>query len=148
MAGFRGGSKLEAHLRDLASKLAQPRAVRVGFLEGSTYPDGTSLPMVAAIQEFGAPAQGIPARPFFRTMIAAKSPEWGLALGALVKDHGYEPEKALAAAGDGIKGQLQQSIVDFEGVPLSAETVARKGNDKQLVDTGHMLNSVDYEVKS
>ena len=56
MNALTGGDKLMAALRSINGRLAsaggQP-AVRVGFLEGSRYPDGTSLPMVAAIQEFG-----------------------------------------------------------------------------------------------
>ena len=30
---------------------------------------------------------------------------------------------------------------------LAESTIARKGFAKPLVETGHMLNSVDYEVK-
>jgi hypothetical protein len=54
----------------------------------------------------------------------------------------------LDLMGTAIKGQLQQAIVDFVGIPLAPATIARKGTDKQLVDTGHMLASVDYEVKN
>jgi hypothetical protein len=48
--------------------------------------------------------------------------------------------------GEGIKGQLQQAIVDFAGAPLAPATVAAKGFDKQLIDSGVMQHSVDYEV--
>ena len=50
--------------------------------------------------------------------------------------------------GQGISGQLKQSIVDTNEPPLAASTIARKGFAKPLVDTGHMLQSVDYEVVS
>lgn len=146
MVEIRGGDKLEAVLGGIVKKLAEPGTVRVGFLENATYPDGTSVPMVAAIQEFGAPKAGIPPRPFFRNMIAAKSAEWGPAVGAALVANDYDVHRTLAQTGDGIKGQLQQSIVDTNSPPLAASTVERKGFAKPLVDTGHMLNSVDYDV--
>jgi hypothetical protein len=143
-----GGSKLEAYLRNLAKKTDKSATLRVGFLEGATYPDGTSVPMVAAIQEFGAPSKGIPPRPYFRRMIAEKQDTWGPAIADLLKANDYDAEKTLNMAGAGIKGQLQQSIRDLTSPPLSPKTVKRKGFDKPLVDTGHMLNSVDYDVKT
>lgn len=145
MNALSGGAKLEAKLREIA-KRTTGGTVRVGFLEGSTYPDGTSVPMVAAIQEFGAPKAGIPPRPFFRSMIAAKKGEWGEAVGKLLADNGYDAQKALGLAGQGIKGQLQRSINETNAPPLAQATIDAKGFDKPLVDTGHMWNSVDYEV--
>ena len=50
--------------------------------------------------------------------------------------------------GLGIKGQLQQSIIETNAPPLAESTVARKGFEKPLVDTSHMLNSVDFEVRN
>lgn len=148
MNSFSGGDKLERYLAELARKIQNPGTLRVGFLEGATYPDGTPVPLVASVQEFGSPAQGVPARPFFRGMIADKSPTWGPAMGEVLKQTDFDAAGALRLMGEGIKGQLQQSIIEFDRVPLSPLTIARKGNDKQLVDTGHMLNSVDYEVEA
>jgi hypothetical protein len=147
MAVISGGNKLEAHLRDLAKKVSKPAVLRVGFLEGATYPDGTSVPTVAAIQEFGSPEQGIPPRPYFRSMVAAKASSWGEATGKLLAQNDYDAPRTLGMVGQGIKGQLQQSIRDLTEPPLAPATVAAKGFDKPLVETGHMLNSVDYEVQ-
>lgn len=52
-----GGDKLMAHLNGIQAGLASAGtgpSVRIGFLESATYPDGTSVAGVAAIQEFGA----------------------------------------------------------------------------------------------
>jgi hypothetical protein len=144
--GLTGGAALEERLRQIAGRADRNAEVRVGFLEGATYPDGTSVPMVAAIQEFGAPKAGIPARPFFRGMIAAKSSGWGDAVGKCLVAKDYNSSAALSLVGEGIKGQLQQAIVDFAGAPLAPATVAAKGFDKQLIDSGVMQHSVDYEV--
>jgi hypothetical protein len=147
IATVSGGEKLEKYLTDTASKVKNAATVKVGFLEGSTYPDGTSVPMVAAIQEFGAPSRGIPSRPFFRNMIAAHGDQWPAAIGAILAANGMDARDALTKVGVGIEGQLRQSIVDTNEPPLAAATVKRKGFDKPLVDTGHMLGSISSEVK-
>ena len=187
---FTGGDKLQARLADLADRIGRGKAVRVGFLEGSTYPDGTPLPVVAATQEFGGTVQvpehqvdvyrklakdgdflregrfvkrsqsnfqtthavpahsvTIPARPFMRPAIADNSGGWGADLASLLQASGYDAGKALAQMGEVIAGQIRASIIAVTEPPLAPSTVARKGSDKPLVETGHMLNSVDYEVE-
>jgi hypothetical protein len=143
---MRGGSGVTRVLAEIAERVSQPWGLRVGFLENATYPDGKPVAMIAMIQEFGAPRAGIPPRPFFRNMIAAKQGEWPAAVGDLIVDNDYDVRAALDQAGFAIAGQLRQSIRDLWEPPLAASTVARKGFDKPLVDTGHMLNSVDHEV--
>jgi hypothetical protein len=143
-----GGDKLQAALSAIVGKLSTAETVRVGFLENSTYPDGTSVPMVAAIQEFGAPKVGIPPRPYFRSMIAAKAPGWGAAMGKVLKATDYDAAATLGQMGQGIAGQLRDSIIATDSPALAPATIAAKGSAKPLVDTGHMLQSVDYEVKT
>ncbi|PBC01735.1 hypothetical protein [Mesorhizobium sp. WSM3860] len=145
MVELSGGDKLAAKLAEIAKSLQKAVSVDVGFLEGATYPDGTSVPLVAALNEFGS--RDTPPRPFFRGMIDDKSPEWPDAVGNLLIANGYDAEKTLGQTGEAIKGQLQAAITAYDGPPLQPATIARKGNDKQLVDTGHMLASVDYAVK-
>jgi len=147
MAKISGGEKLTAALRGIAEKASNAALVRVGFLENATYPDGKSVALIAAIQEFGAPSVGIPPRPYFRHMIAAKSGEWPDAIAGLLKTNDYDAAKTLGQTGQAVSGQLRQSIVDTNSPPNAPSTVARKGSAKPLVDTGHMLASVDYEVK-
>jgi len=177
--GLSGGSALDQKLREIAEKAGKAGTLSVGFLEGATYPDGTSVPMVAAIQEYGAPAAGIPARSYFRTMIEAKKGNWGKSLGAIAVANGYDMDKTLNLMGEGIKGQLQESIKTADVAPLSPVTVMLRGmksHDQRLVvtgatvgeaarrvaagetnygastkplnESGHLQNSVGYEVKS
>lgn len=147
MVKVTGGDGLEKALANIAAKVSRAASVDIGFLEGATYPDGTSVPMVAAIQEFGAPSVGVPPRPYFRSMIVQKSPEWPKAVGDLLRANDYDAQKTLAQTGEAIKGQLQQSIIDTNSPPLAQSTIDRKGSSKPLVDTGHLLASADYEVK-
>ena len=72
MATLRGGEKLQEYIDRLATSVARDPKVDVGFLEGALYPDGTSVALVAAVNEFGAPSRGQPPRPYFRRMIAAR----------------------------------------------------------------------------
>lgn len=148
MATISGGEALTARLREIAENVKGKSLVRVGFLEGATYPDGTPVAMVAAIQEFGAPSVNIPPRPFFRNMIADHSNEWPKAVGDLLKTTDYDAEKTMGLAGEGIAGQLRQSVVDTNSPPNAESTIAAKGSAKPLVDTGHLLASIDYEVKT
>lgn len=145
---IRGGQKLEAALADLAKRVSKPATLRVGFLENATYPDGTPVAMIAAIQDFGAPSRNIPPRPFFRNMVATKNAGWGPALGKALKAEKYDVTAALHSVGKGIEGQLYQSIQETNSPPLSPKTVARKGFAKPLIDTNHMQNSIDHDVKS
>lgn len=147
MATIKGGDKLQAALARLASRLAQPRTLRVGFLEGATYPDGKPVAMIAAIQNFGAPRAGIPPRPFFSNMVAKKSPEWPKAIARQLKITNNDVDAALALTGEALRGQLQQEIRETNSPALSPVTIARKGFDKPLIHTGHMLNSVGYEIR-
>lgn len=99
---------------------------------------------VAAAQEFGTDT--IPPRPYFRNMIAAKKASWGPAAAKLLKENDYDIDLTLNQVGLGVKGQLQQSILDTNAPPLADSTIKAKGFDKPLIDTGHMINSVDYEI--
>ena len=147
MATLSGGRKFEAAMAELAKGIGSGKtAVKVGFLEGAKYPDGKSVAMIAAINEYGAPSRGQPPRPFFRNMIALHSAEWPTAIAGLLRSNDLDAGRALDAAGHGIAGQLKQSIVDLTRPPLAASTIRRKGFDKPLIQTGHMLNSVDHEV--
>lgn len=177
MVEIAGGVKYEEWLRKVAAKIGRVGAVRVGFLEDATYPDGTSVATVAAIQNFGAPARGIPPRDFFSRMVREQSPRWGVRFARLLQQNDNDVEKSLTLMGAGIAGQLREAIVETNTPPLSAVTLmlrkmrqddpdlevtgatvgeaARRvaaGEDysgvsnKALIDTGHLLGSVDYEV--
>jgi len=173
----KGGDKLGPAMRDLAAKLGNAESVDVGFPGGATYPNGTPVAMVAAIQEYGAPKVGVPPRPYFRSMIASKSPEWPKAVAALLKTNDFDAHATLDQAGQAIAGQLQDSIAALQDPPLSpvtlmlrkmvgpngqvtsykqviearARVAAGEGtggvSTKPLVWTGKLLNSVTYVVK-
>lgn len=153
MVTISGGAKLQRALDEIARKIGDGAELRVGFLENATYPvdadnpddAGKSVAMVAAAQNFGT--SRIPPRPFFSNMVKDKSPDWPRKLGNVLKQADYDVNLALGRMGEGIKGQLQQSIHETNAPPLAESTIARKGFAKPLIDTSHMLNSVDSEVR-
>jgi hypothetical protein len=148
MAEISGGDRLDKALGDIARRLGRSGSVRVGFLSNARYPTGESVALIASIQEFGAPSVGIPPRPFFRNMIAAKSGEWPEAIRLNLVATGYDVDKTLARVGEGIAGQLRQSIIDTNSPPLKPATIARKGFSKPLIDEAIMINSVDFETST
>lgn len=147
MAIIKGGGIFSSFLKGITEGMTKASVVDVGFLGDATYPDGTSVALVATVQEFGSASRGIPPRPFFRHMVAAKKGEWPDAARHLLVDNNYDATRTLQQLGQGIKGQLQQSIVDTNSPPLAPATIAAKGFDKPLISTGQMINSVDYRVK-
>lgn len=148
MATVRGGQRLATRLRQMAASLANGEYVRVGFLENARYPDGKPVAMIAAIHNYGAPRAGIPPRPFFSDMIARRSSEWGPALANLLLANNYNARRSLDTAGAAIAGQLRQQIIATNAPPLAPSTIRRKGFAKPLIDTSHMINSVDHEVRT
>jgi hypothetical protein len=149
MAIIRGGKKLERVLSTLSQNVKNGGVLRCGFLERSTYPDGTSVAFVAAMNEFGhrgPDGKPVGPWPFFRGMIQDKKGEWGPALAKLLKASNYDGKSSLDKLGEGIAGQLRQSITATYTPALKPSTIRRKGSSKPMVDTGHMLNSVDHEV--
>lgn len=174
MAQVIGGDKLRDAMRQIADRVKAKREVRVGFIDGATYPDGTTVATVAALNEFGAPAAGIPPRPFFSGMIRDKKGGWGDAMAAQLKATGYDIEVTLERMGLGIAGQLREAIEAFDQVPNSPVTDLLKQrfptgdgvtfadvqqaradvaagetapSGKPLVWSGHLLASVGSEVE-
>ena len=88
----------------------------------------------------------IPARPFFRSMIRKNKSTWGPQMLEAVKAANYDARVALGRMGQNVKEQLQESIQEFDSPGNAPSTARAKGFDKPLVDSSHMLNTVDYEV--
>lgn len=167
-----GGQKLEGLLNHIASAVMGEPVLKVGFLSNATYParptrqlraayarrraKGIAKPIkgadvgtlnvatVAFWNEYGT--RFAPPRPFFRTMIRNKSGEWGLALAIQLQRTKFDVRRSMNVLGEGIAGQLRESIINMNSPPNAASTIARKGHSKVLVDTAHMLMSIDHEI--
>ena len=156
--------KIARALSDRA-ELFQGSVAKVGIPAGKTYPDGTSIAYIAAIQEYGAPDVNIPPRPFMRLTRAAKAQEWAKQMGegaqAVVKRR-ISLDGMLDAVGQVAAADIVQTIADRVAPPLKPATIearisrARKTNPKfgsrslpvtisqPLNDTGALLAHVSY----
>ena len=147
MAEVTGGQKTLDYLRDLSSRMSgKAGALQVGYFDDSgTYPKGMSVREVANLNEFGhAPA---PPRPFFRTFIDQYQKTWTAQMRQYLKAYTFDQESTLRAMGELMVRQLQQTIDEFEGVPLAPATIRKKGHDKQLIETSLMRNSASFKVE-
>ena len=144
-----GGKKLSLALKSIEQKITNAGVLRMGFLEGATYPStkkGGALPVaqVAFWNEFGTIRA--PARPAFRTTIKKQSPTWGDKLGKAIKATNYDGQKALALLGQSMRDDLESEIAQWSEPGNAPSTIARKGFDKPLVDSGTMQRAPDFEV--
>ncbi|MDL4912996.1 MAG: hypothetical protein QRY16_04110 [Enterobacterales bacterium endosymbiont of Blomia tropicalis] len=134
------------------------KQLKIGFFEHSKYPDGTPIAYVAAIQELGYPAGGIPPRPFLRPAMAENAAGYknlisqavnASVAGSIALNDGLNQIGAKAA------GDVKNAIRTLTTPPLDTSTIrgrARirsksKASTKPLVDTGQMLQAVTYTVE-
>lgn len=145
--------KALAHLlKDTSS-----HTVKAGILEGATNSEtGQNIAQYAAFNEYGTST--IPARPFMRTTIAKHSDEWLGELAQALKV--YPPDKALQFLGIRMRDVIVEQIASNMPPPNAPSTLRQKqkevvGKGKgaggsmvpgTLIDTGSMINAVNYEV--
>lgn len=139
---MRGGGKFKAALKQAVDKAAGG-TVRVGIIESQTYPDGESVAQVAYWNEYGTAT--IPARPFFRNTIAEKQGEWADKAAELLKQSD-DTNHALALIGEGVKGDIVETIQNFREPENAPSTVKKKGFNKPLIDTGDLWRAIQSEV--
>jgi hypothetical protein len=137
------GKRYFAELNKLASL-----EVCVGFQSGQDpYEDGADLAVVAAINELGS--SSTPARPFMRQSFENHEGQLKAACEHLEQSiiGGASAQDALTELGVFCKGLVQKEIVDGGFEPNAPSTIAKKGSEQPLIDTGHMRQSVNYVVR-
>jgi hypothetical protein len=100
----------------------------------------------ATTHAVGSYTINIPARPFFRHMIAEKSPQWGAYMAQMLKLSNYDTGVALQKMGEKMHDQLQTSMRDWSTPRNAPSTIAKKGFNDPLVHTGYALNSIGIEI--
>lgn len=125
-------------------KNTEDDGVNVGWFEDQTYEDGLPVAKVARWNEFGTKA-GIPERPFMRRTMHKKQNEWIEKLKTLVQkaiDEDKSIDSALKKFGEGVKGDIQETILEGGFVKNAPATVKKKGFNMPLVDTGVLISSI------
>lgn len=145
-------------LLDVAIKDLKGVRGKVGWFETAHYPNGVPVAYVAAIQEFGYPAGGIPPRLGMRETAAAQRKEWGQiafqSAKAILKGTttamGAMELLGLKAAGD-----FRKHISEVWTPSLKEATILNRAYDrnlgyggvtssltKPLVFSGHLLTTL------
>lgn len=148
--------------------------LKVGWREETKYDDNTPVYKIAQIQEFGAripvtdkmrkwfAVQGfplsknkteiiIPPRAFLRKTADNNRNKWMESFARyLIKvlDGKMTLETAFNKLGVIIQGDIKETISTFSDPPNSPMTIAMKGFNAPLRNTGIMLDTVDFEVET
>lgn len=134
--------KIRIDDKDIYKQLKKQNGkIEVGFFEGEKYPDGKSVAEVAAFNEFGG--GHTPPRPFMRTLVQNHRKIWrNILQDELPKED--DAHTALATLAEYMVDDLKDYIKIWTYPPNAPSTIAKKGFNDPLVDTGRMMDSVDW----
>lgn len=129
--------------------------VKVGVLasRGGNEKRDTGITMVelAAIHEFGSPAAHIPERSFIRRTFDEKKDDLNALIVRLAR--AIVTDKKTVAQALGLLGawgatEVKKTITADKPIPppLQLATIARKKSDRPLVDTGRLVDAIQWEV--
>ncbi len=123
------------------------QTVQVGFFGNDRYEDGTPVAKVATIHEFGA--AHVPPRPFFRQAIKNMEKELPQLVADIIDPKTLRLDMvSLGKLGSWAAGQVAKRIIDLRTPPNSPLTIAAKRSDNPLIDTGKLLRSVTWKVRT
>lgn len=161
--GLQGGEKLKRKLAELANARGM---VKAGIPEGATNQNGVSIPMYAAMNEFGgqiavtdkmrgylAAVKGvhlkkstkyinIPSRPFLRQTVEKNRQQWVSDLKKLLLSGRSVPE-ALELMGIRMADDIRATVKAGNFAP---NRWPKPSGNPPLYDSGDMVASIDYEV--
>ncbi len=99
---------------------------KVGWFKSAQYPDGTSVAMVAAIQEYGSPAHSIPPRLGMRQTISENQEKWKRTAARISKKvvrGEAEVKDVLEAVILQAEGDMRRTISKVQEPPLKLSTL-------------------------
>jgi hypothetical protein len=123
--------------------------VTVG-LQGTTAGERgiTEMVRIAAINEYGA--GHVPSRPFLRAASREHGRQWlrllRTAHRTYIRGDTTRGEMQVRRLGLVAVGHVQASIRDGAWISNAPSTIARKGSDKPLIDSGQMRQSIRAQV--
>lgn len=132
-----GWSAFQKELKKLKSNPSG--SVDVGFF-------APEIAQRAAFQEFGT--KTIPQRPFIRTTIDRNEVRYfkGMAKAGEKMAQGAPPGKALIPVANQVRNDLISAIIDWTDPPNAPSTIAKKGANNPLVDTGEMQRNIQIKA--
>jgi hypothetical protein len=129
-------------------------SLKLGFFEDSRYGpenDNLNVAQVAQFMEEGDPVK-YPPRPFIRIgfLPRLKTPEYIPIFQQAIKsvlDGQSSFRQAYTRLGPVLVKGLQNEIIGWDTPPNSPQTIEAKGFNHPLINTGKMLESVDFKVE-
>lgn len=131
--------------------------VKVGILEGKGGEaehgeSGMAIIEIAAVHEFGSVDGRIPERSFLRRTFEEQQDElikFQSKIAVAVVNQRLSIEQGLGQLGLWAQAAIKRTITGDPPIPppLKPATIARKGSDRPLVDTGQLLNSIQWELE-
>lgn len=124
--------------------------LEVGILSNAPdYPDGTPILEVATYNEFGGDSGNPPARHWLKRSVGADKQFYQEQIKALLKyPAGAQRDSLFRALGreavERIAGHVESNDIGMMGNKPSVQ--ARKGGDSPMIDTKHLVRSIDFRV--
>lgn len=122
--------------------------VKVGVFNGVGGGTG-ELATIAAHHEYGAPRANIPQRSYIMSTVRERKAELNAIMARAVKlmiQRKITERQALELVGAWLANAIKGRIVSGPFAPLKPATIARKGSDKPLIDTGQLKNAVTFII--
>lgn len=142
-------------LKRLLKRYESDSVLAIGYPASETgglrYPDGTSVILVAAVNNFGSASRGIPARPFMTEgadpAIKATAPIAEALIPALNAGKATV-EDILKEMGPFAEAAFKEKITEGPWEPNAQSTIDAKGSDRPLIgEQGLLRNSLTHVVR-
>ena len=140
---IKGTQAVEAALKKALSAYKEAPSVTVGIHEAAgMHPDATMTnAKLGALLNYGNPK--IPPRPWLIPGFKSGETRYAKDLKNTIEGGGTV-EMAMVRVGTLAKGNIQRFMTDLKTPPNAPLTIALKGSDNPLIDTGELRASVDF----
>lgn len=135
-----GGLNLEKFIKNIVN---QKSGVEAGLFDAEQA-------IIGIYNEYGTMREGkphIPPRPFMQNAINTDEKKWQTVFGNQLVKNKYDVYQSMTALGATVAESIQNSIVNGSYVDNAPATIARKGFNKPLIDTGLMLQAITFRVQ-
>lgn len=146
--------------REMQARVAtmNQHVIKVGVIGAEAEAEvegGITMGRLAGVHEYGAAIRigntiiVIPERSFIRATIAAGEAKYSPLMARLtdrVLQGKLTEQQALGQLGLRVVGDIQKRMAQGIDPANAASTIARKGSDKPLIDTGRLRQSVTFAV--
>jgi len=122
---------------------------KISVLIGIRGRSGKRLVTIATVHEFGTRDGRIPERSYLRSTVDEHRLRYIAMVSKAAKKivEGADPTQVMGLIGSVAVGDVQRKIANRIPPPNAPSTIARKGSDVPLIDTGRLRQSIDYVVK-